>query len=400
MGRAGCWVVLVSASLIATSPPRQSPASPSDRPDAQENEAVVALLRRELLGHIAELLVPPRVHRLAARGTLEFKESWQAEDEPTPVFFGDYALDIPLSHFEEAGPPLRFARSPLFVLRDGWRIVITRREDHLAPHLTDVAAGFAHMIPDDMAKRHEAFLDALAAGLERRLTFSQDYDVLEKVYNMSFDNVRANDLGLGELVETWTWLEVKRISNRTGSDEYVAFARTPRFRVATYGSLDHANGLWVDVHDGPKGITLRFVKGREQEAPSRAITPHVNRMVASVRRHGSDTPGRDMRLAALRALKHPSRQKAREMARCLLLVGIQYRDEVSESIRLLRSLLDPRDEDSGDFAEMLRRSEQGLCMGCGNKTEGDRSEPCARCGYTPWPRKEFPPHPRAGSGPP
>ena len=378
IGLVGSWVVLTRTALSAEPQP----------PDAQAQQALVARLRGDLVEHIDVLLAVPQVHKLAARETLEFTQPWQGEEKPIPIYFGDYALDMPLSLFERAGRPIQFGNSPLFLLRGGWGIVITRRKDLLAPHLTDVASGFTHMIPDGMAKEHEEFLNALTARLERRLTFTRDYEVLERIYRMPFEEVHADDLELVELLETWTWLEIKRLSDRTGAEEYVAFAQTPRFQAIAYGSMDLPTGFWVDVHDASGGITLRFARREALGGESLDITSNVNRLVASVRRHGSDTPGRDMRSAALGVSQQPGGPKARLMARCLLLLAIQYDDDLSQSRALLRSLLDPSHPDHGDFVEMLRRSEQGLCMACGHEIEVDHSRSCPRCGYTPWLRDE------------
>jgi len=277
-------------------------------------------------------------------------------EELVTLYFRGYAIDL-ARHRISLVPCRHLFSSPRILFADGWVVSFSEHEDVVAPSLA--------MLELPHVRESQAWLRKQAADLEERLDFVSDYDVYKRVYREAFDDIRLSELGLNELMETWMLLEIKRVAGIIGVDDRIRFARNAHFPFIVWGSGRCEYGITVTIHQGRRGLMVRFaVPASQPHTQVRIDEDEVQRIVASIRPHKSSTPGRDMRLSAEGLLStSSSTDEAIMLARTLLALALQYPDDLTATRLSLASMANVRD----DLAcpDYLTRSVAGVCLVCG-----------------------------------
>lgn len=371
------FVLLICSTVCSADPPSSTPSqSLNNLPPEQAYKIVSDALRELLRPRFEELLALPEVHILASPKEIIYNEPWKPDEDVVTFYYQEYRFDIPFSELDHSVgniSPFFIVSSPRFALSKHRGISFKAKFPKINPYLKNM--GEEIKLPKGLPADYESFLQRAKKNLNERFDFENDVEVYRKMYSMGFCQLKIENLDANDLLEYWALLELKSIAIITGTRGGFSFMHTPQFNGFVAGPSNHMHGFFFCIEDDQQFVYIHLSHRRsEREYLTDLDDIMINGILTSIRHHHTKSPGRKMRMTAAKMLKRPRTTKTEMLARTLLVLSMQYSDDIEASRKLLRSTLHDDMELYEEYQEFLLFSQEGRCLSCGLSTKDHGKE--------------------------
>ena len=333
------------------------PAATGTAPTPCARDEADAYVRSVLTPALIALLAEEDTHLVFEPSVWDCRGTWNDSDSVITFYVRDYALDLPRDL-------ILTLRNPwLFRAGAGWRLA----GDCPLTVFIDEELGLAAQL-----RRHGENLDLDAEGLaavdqfcpgyadefrteiRRRFCYENDYQVIRRLFATNMLAANLEHLSPVELFEYALLVSIKSVVARARGEDCLTLLETPHFHGIVYGRPDSDDTTWCDLHTKQRQI-FRLTIGVSGTDPGdrQPLLAHLPRILASVRRHNSPHPGRELLTAARTELRKNNDRHAREIARCLVLCASRYDDARTEALELGRRLVDAELDYGPDYLNVL-----------------------------------------------
>lgn len=335
--------------------PVEEPVRPVVEPEVKPAVAEEWVLS-QVLQRLPGVLEEPIVHSLAEKELISFRETWGEETPFVEVFYGDYAVQLPLAEIE--GYPRDAMVDQLEMdlfgpveLKSGWMIWLgdVERADAISKDLNLAVRDTCNQLSTTGDKPRDKAVRRLCDDFLRKFLFENDLTLYRRLYHSSFDVEDPLSLGAEEALSAFFLADLKRLIAPPGAIERVAEIQTSSMTGFTFGDETTPEGYSVQLFDDRNRITVLFLPpGEEGDLLDIAFREKV---LASVRRHKEWVPGEEMIEKAESLLSSQSVENARQVACLLLFSSLQYPDHRTRAAKMLLEMFT---EDSPETAEIIK----------------------------------------------
>ena len=310
----------------------------------------------QVLQRLPGVLEEPIVHTVAEKESLLFRETWGQDTRSVEVFYGDYALRLPVAEIE--GYPrdaiLDQLEMDLFgpvELKNGWLVWLgdVERMNVISYDLGLAVGDTCRQLSSTGDEARDSAVRRFCYDFRNAFVFRDDLELYRRLYHSPFDVEDPLSMGAEEALRTFFLADLKRLLAPPGALERVVEVQTPSMRGFQFGDETTPEGYSLHLFDDRNRITVLFLPpGEEGDLLDIAFREKV---LASVRRHKEWVPGKEMIDKAESLLSSQSVENARPVAYLLLFSSLQYPDHRTRAAKML---LDMFTQDSPDDAEIIK----------------------------------------------
>jgi len=290
----------------------------------------------------ADALLEPQPRRL--------EPQWSERVERVTFYVNRYAIDLPRALLR---PGTNFHIHNLgqgavgFDVAGNCKVRFWIQGDLFAPMLAEFDAelcGDSAEDGGDPADPDAPRAAGRATPSHHPLVFESDYQLFYTLYTRDFQKLTPAELAQmppKELLATVVLAGIKPSTLAPGAQYGIYAVQTPQFRGFAYGWFETDPQCTVRLHDQQHWLTLEPVIPARGDVDRGPLLANFGSIVASVRHHGSPTPGHDMLAAARRILADLRYEQDETIARTLVLCATRYDDAFDQAVELGEKLVDP-----------------------------------------------------------
>lgn len=353
-GRA-CVVVILAATvgILSGSACRTAPEA---RVPCDDCAAAESHVRRAFADALRQYASEPGAGATFAQ-THDYRAAAATGGDVITVFIQDYALDIPRSLFQSLRNPWLFVRAGGWTLRGNCRLtMLIEPELGLPDVLRDTARNFDLHAEGlgEAADLCPGYGAQLRDQIRARLDFATELDVLRAAFARDHGPLANGDATPAELYVAAALTTLKPTLLPLGHDAPLARVLTNRYAGVLYGDPTTSEFVRLDLHTAERQIVrLTLACLPHHDADRAAVLPAWPQMVASVRPHGSATPGQDLLANAIAILAKSPNEDSRAIARSLVLCASRYPDAHAQAVELGETLADSGVIDARAYLDVL-----------------------------------------------
>jgi hypothetical protein len=337
--------------------PVEEPVRPVVEPPIQPAVAEEWVLS-QVLQRLPGILEDPIVQTVVEKELVSFRETWGEETPFVDVFYGDYAVRLPVA--EIVGYPrdamLDQLEMDLFgpvELRNGWLVWLgdVERADAISHELGLAVRDTCNQLSSTGDKARDGAVGRLCGDFRRTFVFRNDLELYRRLYHSSFDVEDPFSLGATEALTIFFLADLKRLIAPPGALERVIEVQTPSMSGFQFGDHTTPEGYSVHLFDVRNRITLLFLPFAEED--DSLDDEFRGNVIASVRWHGNWIPGKEMIETADTFLRSEDIENARQVAYLLLFSSLQYPDHRTRAAKMLLEMFAEDSPEDTDIMEPL-----------------------------------------------
>ncbi|MDP2897258.1 MAG: hypothetical protein Q8Q12_12015 [bacterium] len=313
----------------------------------------------QVLQRLPEILEDPAVHAVADKELVSHRETWGEETPFLDVFYGDYAVRLPVAEIE------RYPRDAMVdqlqmdlfgpvELKSGWLVWLgdVERADAISYDLRLAVRDTCNQLSSTGDKARDSAVRRFCDDFRKRFVFENDLGLYRQLWHSPFDVEDPLSLGAGEVLATFFLADLKRLIAPAGALERVVEVQTSSMASFEFGDETTPEGYSVQLFDDRNRITVLFLPPAEEG--DLLDDGFRGKALASIRRHGNWVPGKEMIEKAESVLASQDVENARQVAYLLLFSSLQYPDHRTRAARMLLKMFTDDAPDDTEIIEPLR----------------------------------------------